>query len=216
MAASVAELKEMYAASVHRVGHVSLTGEPRSDSGILLRQELPEVFGLPVDRCVSPPFSSVAEVNAAILGRCAGPAADVLTVAELRDCEQIRPAVIETVSVPMVALESVVSRQAEQFSMQQDVNPTPVQGDLANSVAIFAEMPAPLVQPFGVSGIDYGVGANDVASVAKQDEDGALGGGIIQAHRLSPSGGVTSPADLAIGAGIRRVNYTAPLEGEAA
>lgn len=36
----------------------------------------------------------------------------------------------------------------------------------------------------------------------------STGDGTLLWHRLSPSGGVTSPADLAIGAGISRVNFT--------
>lgn len=37
--------------------------------------------------------------------------------------------------------------------------------------------------------------------------------GTILSHRLSPSGGVTTLADLTIGAGFRRVNYTTYSEG---
>jgi hypothetical protein len=47
----------------------------------------------------------------------------------------------------------------------------------------------------------------DFARLAREGSP-ARRAGKIDRHRLSPSGGVASPADLAIGAGISRVNCT--------
>ena len=186
--------------SVCGVGQKAQAGVPSDFGCFLFGIERPKVKHFPMQLNACPPFPSVFRPgHTAKSGRDANSLGCVLCVTRLRDCPQVRPTVVECVTVNMVAAQSIAGNEPQNLSMKQYALTC---RRTACGVTSAQPVPAALTYPLGISSIDNGVRSDAAISGAERDTHGIIG-----LHRTLQRSGV-APRDVQPSPGLRCVNYT--------
>lgn len=194
--------------SVDSVRHQSHTGLQCYLSRRFFAEEDPEIMAFPVHRGMSDPFLiGFVPVHPSVL-RCRSTAiSTVLAVPARPHGSQIGSTVVQFDAITMVPLPSVATAEAEQLAVQRNRVSRPRRAVRRNGIPVFVEVPAPLVHPRCVGGINNGMRDDGAIFGAKGDTNG-----ILRLHRTSFR---CHPPDATNVAGAYCVNYTNLSEWQA-
>lgn len=188
--------------SVNSERHQACTRGPRCFGSFEFGIERSEPELLFVDPNTCSPFALLfSEVNSTV-GGCLSPTADVLDVASGGDDSQIGTAAIQPVAIYVVNNYAISKLQPQQCPMKLDTPLTPNSIGNVSPRITAVEIPPPLVDPVGISGINDGVGSDAAVSGAERNTHG----GIIVLHRTRPP--VSRPRTVSAVAGLSCDNYT--------
>lgn len=158
------------ASSVYGVGHHSFACVESGSSSFIFGVEKSQVNCPPAFGDPSAPLPiALQPVNASVLGDTREDG-QVLAVLTVRNDAEIVPAIVQFVSVDVVAFSVIACRKPEQISMHADM-PTAF-GQVAHRIPVRVGVPAELADMFDVGSINDSVATDDTLLACQRDHVG--------------------------------------------
>ena len=149
-------------------------------SCLIFTVEASEVDALVVDFNFSTPFLAISTpINPAMRRGSSALAANILSVTNAGHDSQIASSAVQAVAVNVVCFKAIspLQPQDQTVKIHRVSGAAPI-GRRCSAGVTFSNRPSPLIHPFGVSGINDGVGSNAAISGAERNQ-----GSILRLHR---------------------------------